>query len=76
MKCKDIDIEKIKEMLSDIPDDFEVERIELTKDNYSVRIKHDYKAKEDERYKQISSDYQAWVREMDEYFKKLEEGDT
>lgn len=76
MKCRDIDIEKITEMLADIPDDFEIERIELTNNNYSVRIKYDYKAKEDDRYKQISADYQAWVREMDEYFRKFEEGDS
>lgn len=76
MKAKDIDFDKIIRLLLDVPDDFDIESIDLTNNNYAVKIKYDYKSKEDEYYLQVSRDIQEWITEMDKYFDKLEKGDT
>lgn len=76
MKAKDIDFDKIIRLLLDVPDDFDIQSIDLTNNNYAVKIKYDYKSKEDEYYLQVSRDIQEWITEMDKYFDKLEKGDT
>lgn len=75
MKAKDIDFDKIIRLLLDVPEDFDIQSIDLTNNNYTVKIKYDYKSSEDERIKMLSRDYQKWVSEMDKYFEKLEKGD-
>lgn len=50
MKAKDINFDKIIRLLLDVPDDFDIESIDLTNNNYAVKIKYDYKSKEDEYY--------------------------
>lgn len=76
MKAKDIDFDKIIRLLLDVPDDFDIQSIDLTNNNYAVKIKYDYNSKEDEYYLQVSRDIQEWITEMDKYFDKLENGDT
>lgn len=76
MKAKDIDFDKIIRLLLDVPDDFDIQSIDLTNNNYAVKIKYDYKSKEDEYYLQVSRDIQEWITEMDKYFDKLEKGDS
>lgn len=75
MKAKDINFDKIIRLLLDVPDDFDIQSIDLTNNNYAVKIKYDYKSKEDEYYLQVSKDIQEWITEMDKYFDKLEKGD-
>lgn len=76
MKAKDINFDKIIRLLLDVPDDFDIQSIDLTNNNYAVKIKYDYKSKEDEYYLQVSKDIQEWITEMDKYFDKLEKGDS
>lgn len=76
MKAKDINFDKIIRLLLDVPDDFDIQSIDLTNNNYAVKIKYDYKSKEDEYYQEVSKDIQKWITELDEYFDKLEKGDS
>lgn len=76
MKNRDIDFDKLIKILLDVPEDFEIECIDLTNNNYTVKIKYDYKSKEDIKIKKQMEEYQDWVCEMDEYFRKLEKEDN
>lgn len=78
MKKNEIDIELLINIIFNTPDNYDINSIDFIGNNIRVNTSFDYtavkKAAQAEYCKKMSDDYQEWVKRLDDYNQKVEQG--